>query len=313
MVPKPGLPHAPEYDVPKMEWVPAAALAEKLAVAVAQTGDAVRVLAAALDATAARNEHPFVGALRAVLDMHPQEKSALARQLSLAGMGDPALYRADFPERRVDHDEPTMLYGDVAPPGGTMECGAPLLRIAVARVVVHEEDDDWANDIVYCVLQAEAATGAEVRVTPKTPNLDEGQSHQFALESGVFWGQKEPRTPGGNMLITYDCIEADTSDGYQKLVNAIGQSANQIGDVVQGDNGWIFKTAGAIAPIVSTGLALDSDDHLFNAQQTIPLDKQLALTNGAYWTVRRAGTHAWSDWDWELEVKAWGCAEYGEL
>jgi len=163
------------------------------------------------------------------------------------------------------------------------------------------------------VVQAEAATGAEVRITPQTPNLDQGDSFQFALESGVFWGQAEPTTPAGNLMITYDCIEADTTDGYQNLVNAIGDAATQVGDVVEGDNGWIFKTAGAIAPVVSSGLALDSDDHLFNAQQVIPLDKQLELTGGAYWTVRRAGTHNLSDWDWELFISAWGCAEYGTL
>ena len=76
-----------------------------------------------------------------------------------------------------------------------------------------------------------------------------------------MWGQQEPRTPGGNLMITYDCFEADSTDGYKNL---------------------------------------------------IPVGKDLDLTNGRYWTVRRQGTHLNSDWDWELRIEAWGCAEYGE-
>jgi hypothetical protein len=311
-VPKTNLPHLGELDIPKMTELSRTDMEKRLQNWVANAGPEMRVLAAALDPRALADEHPFTTALRAVFAENPEATEALRYQLERAGMGSAASYRAKFPEK-TKLDLPPDPTGDADYPGGTMECGSPKLRLGVATVTVHEEDDDWANDIVYCVIQAEAKTGAEVRITPKTPNLDEGKSHNFALESGVFWGQKGPTTPGGNMLITYDCIEADTSDGYQKLVNSIGQAAGNIGNVVKGDNGWIFSTAAAIAPVVSTGLALDTDDHLFNAQQTIPLDIQLKLTNGAYWTVRRKGTHALSDWDWELTVKAWGCAEYGTL
>ena len=310
-VPAANLPHAPDFDVPKMDYISPEQLQQRLQQWVSKAGPEMRVLAGALDDVPHVNEHPLVTALREVFADHPAQAEALRRQLDYAGMGTPASYRAKFPAPLYKFETYTTM--DVVPPGGTMECGAPMLRLGVNKIKVHEEDDDWANDIVYCVIQAEAAAGAEVRITPKTPNLDEGESYKFALESGVFWGQQGPTTPAGNMLITYDCIEADTSDGYQNLINGIGKAAGQIGDVVEGDSGWIFKTAGAIAPVVSSGLALDGDDHLFNAQQTIPLDKQLELSNGAYWTVRRDGTHNLSDWDWELFVQVWGCAEYGTL
>jgi hypothetical protein len=249
--------------------------------------------------------------LREVFADHPQASHALRAQLGSAGMRAPAEFRARYPELRSGEPRYETLDGDVG--GGTLECGAPLLRIAAAEIRVHEEDDDVANDIVYCVIQAEAQGRAEIRITPQTPNLDEGDSHSFALEAGVFWGQKEPATPGTNLLVTYDCIEADTSDGYANMVAAIGQAAKQVGNVVESDNGWIFSTAAALAPIVASGLALDGDDKLFNAQQTIPVERHMELTNGGYWTVRREGTNLWSDWDWELVVKAWGCAEYGTL
>jgi len=311
-VPPANMPHWSQFDVPKMDYLDAVALQQRLVDAVAEAGPEMRVLVAALDNAPSLDEHPLVTSLREVFDGHPAAADALRRQLNAAGMSTPAAYRAQHPEHRLAAEQDIQAY-DVEYPGGSMECGAPLLRVGVSKIKVHEEDDDIANDIVYCVVQAETMTAAEIRVTPKTPNLDEGDEYSFALEAGVFWGQQGVVTPAGHMLITYDCIEADTTAGYQALVDSIGQAAGQIGNVVEGENGWIFDTTAAIAPIVSTGLALDSDDHLFNAQQTIPLDQQLELTNGAFWTVRRAGTHFFSDWDWELTINAWGCAEYGQL
>lgn len=311
-IPPADVPHVAEFDVPKMVELSKEQLQQRLLDYVTEASPAMRVLAAALDSEEQYDEHPWITELRSVFDNNPDARDALRAQLQAVGMSSLSDYRAANPAPRGNaYSERMPLGGEF--PGGTEECGAPMLRVGVAKIKVHEEDDDFANDIVYCIIQAEGKDGAEVRITPQTPNLDEGEEFQFALESGVFWGQAGPTTPGGNMLITYDCIEADTNDGYQNLINSVGEAATQVGDVVEGDNGWIFSTAGAIAPVVSTGLALDTDDHLFNAQQTIPLDKQLELTNGAFWTVRREGTHNFSDWDWELYVKAWGCAEYGTL
>ncbi|MBI4701407.1 MAG: hypothetical protein HY744_09645 [Deltaproteobacteria bacterium] len=318
-IPPPSPSHMAELDIPKMEYVPPAKILARLQHELGQAPDAVRVLVAALDAVARPGENPLVTALRDVFAGHPAQAQELRSALAAAGLASIAAYRDAFPEPALPGSgwQPTGGSADapldVVPPGGTLECGAPLLRIGVMKITVYEEDDDWANDIVYCVLQAEAAAGGEIRITPPTPNLDEGDSYTLSLLAGVFWGQKEPRTPAGSMMITYDCFEADTNDGYQNLVGAIGDAASKVGDAIPGDSGWIFKTAGALAPVVSQGLALDGDDHLFNAQQNIPLEKELPMTNGVFWTVRREGTHLNSDWDWELLVEAWGCAEYGTL
>ncbi len=309
-VPPGDLTHRPDFDVPKMDYISPEMLAERLAKRIAQADDGMRVLVAALDTLHVRNEHPFVTKLRGVFTAHPEARASLLRSLDKVGLSELSAYRAYYPERQMEPISYTPMTDEF---GGTIECGDPKLRLAVAAVTVHEEDDDIANDKVYCVVQAESTNGAEIRVTPQTPPLDEGETHQFSLESGVFWGQAGPTTPGGSLLVTYDCIEADTTDGYQNMINAIGGAASEIGDHVEGDNGWIFKTAGSIAPVVSSGLALDTDDHLFNAQQTIDMDTHLELTNGAFWTVRRDGKHFLSKWDWELTIKAWGCAEYGTL
>ena len=188
-----------------------------------------------------------------------------------------------------------------------------MLRVRVASVKVYNPDDDVAHDIIYCAVQSEAATASEIVVTPETPNLGSDDSFGFSINSGIFWGQKQPTSPGGNLMITYDCFEDDSSSGYQKLLDSIAQGALAVGGSgVAGAYGWVFTVVGAVSGIVSSGLALDGDDHLFNTSQIIPLAKQLELTNGRYWTVRRAGTHLWSDWDWELRIEAWGCAQYGE-
>ncbi len=60
-------------------------------------------------------------------------------------------------------------------------------------------------------------------------------------------------------------------------------------------------------------LATTPRTYVFHAQQAIPFEDQLALTNGGYWTVRRDGPQGPNGWDWEIVVKAWGCAEHGTL
>lgn len=305
-IPPVSMTHEASLDV-ALEYMPKDRIAARLELALQEAGPAVRVLAASL-APETRDENPLVTRLRDVFAHHPEATDSLRRGLSKAGMASPTVFAASHPAILPNHSVSPKEF-----PGGTMECGAPLLRMRVAQVTVHEEDDDFANDIVYCSIVTEAAAGAEVRVTPQTPNLDEGDSFAFSIESGVMWGQLGPTTPGGNILVTYDCFEADTNDGYQSLIDSIGAAAGDIGGVVGGQYGWVFTVVGALAPVVSGALSLDSDDHLFNATQTIPLDKQLDMTNGRYWGVRRSGTHNLSDWDWELRVEAWGCAEYGTL
>ena len=57
--------------------------------------------------------------------------------------------------------------------------------------------------------------------------------------------------------------------------------------------------------IVAPGIPRSSE------RQTIPRSAQLGLANGAAWTVRKKGTHLFSDWDWTLKVEAWGCVDNG--
>jgi hypothetical protein len=295
--------HAETLDDVQLSYVdPEQALAN-IAWHVESADVGTRLLAAAL-ADARVGEHELVARVREILAEQPAAAAALRRQLAVAGLADPEAYRDA-------HPEPAAAL-DLAAPGGPVAggmpqpCDNPRLRVRVARLDVLEEDDDIANDEVYCVISAEGGAAAEIRVTPITSPLDEGDSIEYALAQGVVWGQNDLVAPMGGLSLTYNCIESDSSDGYSGLLEAIGNAAEQAGAMSE-DNGWIFDAVGIVSDLLPSVLALDSDDQLFNASQIVPADMHLALTQGAYWEVRRSGTNLNSDWDWLLRMEVWGC------
>lgn len=301
---------APDLNIPKLVELGRDQIQARLHAALSSGDVGTRLLVAALDSTPRELEHPLVGALRAQLEVHPEAREIVLAQLGEVGLSSPEAYRDQFPAPRF-HEwlQSTPVH---TPSDAQASCGALMLRVAMTKITVHEEDDDFLNDIVYCALQAAGPSGSEVKVSPKTPNLDEGDSHTFPVAETTFWGQRGPTAAEGDLTITYDCIESDTANGHQELIDAIAEAAAQYVDTeALGEDGWVSETAGTVAQLVSFALALDSDDPIFNASHTIAADRQLELTNGAVWTVRREGTHLGSDWDWELFVSAWGCAENG--
>lgn len=196
--------------------------------------------------------------------------------------------------------------------GGASQCILPpKLRMRVSRVTVYEEDDDFANDIVYCGIVTESAIGTRLGRTPKTRNLDEGESEDFIGAEGTFWGKTTPEDPGGDMTIRYDCFEEDTPDGYADFVRTTADVLKENGDAIDDGEGYVTTTASVVKDYLPALLALDSDDHLLTATQVIPRAEQMALTKGATWTIRKKGTHNFSDWDWALKVDAWGCVDNG--
>lgn len=274
-----------------------------------ESGDlGLRIVAAALDSTPAADEHPFVSALRDVFAQHPQQADAVRRQLAIAGLSAAADYRARFPEPRgADAASGDLRNGEpIAAPG---DCNDPKLRVRVAQITVHDEADLIFKDMIYCAVIAEATPGAEIRVTPRTFALDDGDEYAFALAEGVVWGQVgEPVAPQGNLAMTYNCLEGDDTSAFEEFLQAIADAADGVG-AIPGANGWILPVIGAAAEVIAAALALENDDHLFNASQVIPTEVQLDLTNGGWWSVQRTGTFMLKDWHWELRMEAWGCTE----
>jgi hypothetical protein len=268
----------------------------------------VRVVAAALDGVAIPGEHPFVTQLRGVFVRYPEQAAIVRRQLARAGLTDLVTYREQFPEPR------TLAIADTLAPrpqGDPADCMDPKLRIRMAKITVHDASDLLFDDEVYCAVISEAMPGAEIRVTPTTFALDNGMSYDYALAEGVVWGQLgEPVAALGSLSMTYNCLEADGTGGIQEFLDAIADGAANV-PAIPGPYGWVIPVIGLAAEIIGAALALETDDHLFNASQIIPEDLQLEMTNGVWWSVRRTGMVLLDSWDWELRLEAWGCTDDG--
>lgn len=285
-------------------------LADRLAAKVASGELGVRVVAAALDPVAAVAEHPFVPALREVFERYPDQAAAVRRQLSVAGLGEVGDYRGQHPEPRLSQLGGASEVGPV-PAQDPADCEDPKLRVRVAKIIVHNESDLVFKDTIYCAIVSEAMPGAEIRVTPKTFALDNGDEYSYALAEGVVWGQLgEPVAPIGSLSITYNCLEADGTGAFEEFLDAIADAALGA-DAIPGPYGWVLPVVGLAADIIAAALALENDDHLFNASQIIPAELHLQMTQGVWWSVRRTGTFMLKNWDWELRMEAWGCTEDG--
>jgi hypothetical protein len=269
-------------------------LAELVALA-EQNPSALALLRDAVEPTP--TDDLVVSELRSLFSTHPDVHAAVRRQLyrpelvALAGTRGPA------PMRVMD-----------ATPATT--CAPAQLVVEVTKLVVHEEDDDLANDKVYCLLTSAGAKVGETRLTPITPALDEGSTHVYTSGAGRFWGQKGPADPGGDLRLEYNCFEEDKAGGYAEFSKKAGDFLAKNGSKVD-DSGYLATAGELITQYLPTLLAMDADDHLFKASQVIPRAKQLALTNGGRWSVRKGGSNLWSEWDWELHVSAYGCVANG--
>lgn len=283
-----------------------------LASKVAAADPGVRVVAAALDPQPQAGEHPFVPRLRAVFEAHPEQAAIVRRQLGLAGLADPLAYRSAHPEPRLPSPlalAPASAGAGRGPQSGPEACDDPKLRIRVAKIIVHEEADLVFKDNIYCAIVAESGVGAEIRVTPKTFALDTGDEFDLALAQGVVWGQAgEPVAPMGNLAMTYNCLEGDDTGAFEEFLDAIADAAADTG-ALPFEYGWVIPVVGLAAEIIGAALALENDDHLFNAAQIIPATLQLEMTQGVWWSVRRDGTFMLKPWDWELRLEAWGCTD----
>lgn len=305
--------HAAFLDDP-MAYIAPTEVLDQLTSAVQQGGAEARLIAAAL-APATAGELSIVVRLRDAFEGHPVAASKIRAAFARAGMPSPAGYVAE--RGGITHSDlvgPSSAADGFVSDDGPMlaPCDDPRLRIRVARLTVHEEDDDFLNDEVYCAITTEAAEHAELKVTPLTTPLDEGDSIDYSLDGGLIWGQAGLTAPMGNILINYNCIESEGSaEGYSNLLGAIGDAVGDFDGKSVGADGWVFPAAGVVTNLLAGSLTLDGDDLLFNGTQTIPAAEMLPLTFGAWWSVRRDGTNLLSDWDWELRMEIWGCHDYG--
>jgi hypothetical protein len=199
------------------------------------------------------------------------------------------------------------------PPAGGGVCLDPQLRIRLAKLTVHRGDGEG-----YCIIEANDGITSEAAVTMKTSSLKDGDEFPFPVGQGTLWGQGHPECTSNNLTLTYYCFKVVDNSAWAAALKAMGDTAAQVGGSPAGAGpyGWAFGLGGAAANAVAAGItAAQKDDNRIKVQQTIPVAGLLDLTNGRTWSVRtrvQDGCNAFGcsrDYDWELTVQAWGCAD----
>lgn len=251
-------------------------------------------------------------------DVDPSEGTVcpVAPSCGNGNLGAPAspTLRADLTVH-TDNGTPVTADGGVTPPQplprGT--CLDPQLRIRLQKLKVHKGSGDG-----YCIIEANDGVTSEAAVTMKTGPLKDGDEFPFPVGQGTLWGQSMPECTSNNLTLTYYCFKVVDNSAWSAALKAMGDTAAQIGGSAAGATpyGWAFGLGGAAANAAAAGIAAaQKDENRIKVQQTIPVDSLLDLTNGRSWTIRTkvkdgCGLFGCSrDYDWELTVQAWGCAD----
>lgn len=207
--------------------------------------------------------------------------------------------------------------GDGGAPAPTdAECLNPQLRLRVKDFKIIKGD---AKDGAYCIIEASDGVTSEAAITMRTGELKEGDSFPFPIQQGMLWGQLVPECTANNLTLSYYCFKVVDNSTWAAALDAMGKAAGSLGGSAAGaatGYGWAFGLGGAAAQAAAAGLtAAQKDENRIRIQQTIGTADLLDLTNGRSWTIRSkvrdgCGLIGCSrDWDWEITVQAWGCAD----
>jgi hypothetical protein len=196
-----------------------------------------------------------------------------------------------------------------APPSalpGEDGCQNAQLRLRVSQITTYA-----GGAQVYCVISSSDGVNSEAALTTKTKSLGSGESFSFDPTSSVFWGQNSLHPTTDNLTVTYNCFKVVDNSGWAAALGALSGAAQAAGGIA-GPYGWAFGAGSAAAAAAAAAVnAASGDDLQLNAQQTISKTELLDLTNGRTWTIRKSGGSKWtfSDWDWELTIESYGCAD----
>ena len=210
-----------------------------------------------------------------------------------------------------------MGFGD---PMGDVLCSDPLLKMRVSQVQVHKNGASGSLEM-FCMVQADDGQSSQLMVTPDYMNLsDNNQPLLLSPAAGTFWGEavNGVKLSQFNITVTYQCFMVTTPDALQSALTAIAGVAGAGAAIPGNPYGWAFGAGGAAAAAAAAATATGSGaTALLNVQQTIDASALLKLTNGYTWVIEQTGStkadgqcgfFSSCDWDWELDVEAWGCA-----
>lgn len=228
---------------------------------------------------------------------------------SLAPSCTNAVGAPSSPKLREDLSQPPVTADGGAPDTDATSsvCLDPELRLRIERVVVHKGGGE-----IYCVVSATDGATSEAALTGKTKKLAKEETHFFDPATALYWGQKELHPTTNNLTVTFNCFVVK-GDSWAKVLKAMGDTSTKLGGT-QTPYGWAFGLGGVAANAAAAAVQAGAGDELrFNAQQVIDKKTLLDLTNGRYWSIRKTGDcGVFCDWDWEVFVQSWGCADARE-
>jgi hypothetical protein len=207
-------------------------------------------------------------------------------------------------------------------PAQTM-CSYPLLKMRVSQIQVHKNGAPGSSLEMFCMVQADDGQGSsQLMLTPDYMNLsDDNPPLVLSPSAGGFWGSAandQVKLSQFSITVTYQCFMVTTPGALQNALNAIAGFA-MAGEAIPGNPyGWAFGVGGAAAAAAAAATAVGGGaSQLLGVQQTIDSSALLKLTNGYTWAIEQSGSTKVDgdcdliescDWDWELDVEAWGCA-----
>jgi hypothetical protein len=205
-------------------------------------------------------------------------------------------------------------------PQGMTACSEPLLKMRVSQIKIHKNGSPGSLEM-FCLVQADDGQSSQLMLTPDYMNLkDDNSPLVLAPGAGTFWGQavNGVKLSQFNVTVTYQCFMVLQPDALQKALGAISNFAGAAAAIPGNPYGWAFGLGGAAAAAAAAVAATGSGaTPLLNVQQTIDAGALLKLTNGYTWTIEQTGStkadgdcgfFSTCDWDWELDIEAWGCA-----
>jgi hypothetical protein len=206
-------------------------------------------------------------------------------------------------------------------PVGQTICSVPLLKLRLSQIQVRKNGAPGSGLQMFCMVQADDGQSSQLLLTPQYMNLsDNNPPIVLSPAQGTFWGQAVDgvKLSQFNLTATYQCFMVLQPGALQSALNAIAGVAGSAAGIPGNPYGWAFGVGGAAAAAAAAAAATGTGTTpLLNVQQTIDQSALLKLTNGYTWSIEETGStkadgdcgfFGSCDWDWELDVEAWGCA-----
>jgi hypothetical protein len=199
-------------------------------------------------------------------------------------------------------------------------CSYPLLEMRVSQIQIHQNGAPDSLEM-FCMVGADDGQSSQLMLTQDYMNLaDNNPALVLAPAAGTFWGESVNgvKLSQFNITVTYQCYIVTQPTAFQNALTAIAGLAGAGAAIPGNPYGWVFGVGGAAAAAAAAATAVGSGaSQLLGVQQTIDSSALLDLTNGYTWAIEQTGSTEVDgdcdvfescDWDWELDVEAWGCA-----